>query len=74
MQGFNEFSQEGFGAHSEDKLVSQFMQTEFLCHKMSQNSTVTTVSYYTDCTSKFFGQTQKNLYSSCISTLNNIKS
>ena len=33
-----------FGAHSEAKLVSQFMQTKFFCHKMSQNSTVCPVS------------------------------
>ena len=44
--------QGGFGAHSKPKLVSQFMQTKFLCHKMSQNSTVFSVSYYRDCTSK----------------------
>ena len=41
--------QGGFGAHSEAKLVSQFMQTKFLCHKMSQNSTVLTVSSSSDC-------------------------
>ena len=41
--------QEGFGAHSEAKLVSQFMQTKFLCHKMSQNSTIFSVSYSRDC-------------------------
>ena len=39
----------GFGAHSEPKLVSQFMQTNVLCHKMSQNSTIFSVSYYRDC-------------------------
>ena len=39
-----------FGAHSEPKLVSQFLQTKFLCHKMSQNSTVFSVSYSSDCT------------------------
>ena len=43
--------QGGFGAHSEAKLVSQFMQTKFLCHKMSQNSTVLTVSSSSDCIS-----------------------
>ena len=32
--------QGGFGAHSEAKLVSQFMETKFLCHKMAQKSTV----------------------------------
>ena len=42
--------QGGFGAHSEAKIVSQFMQTKFLCHKMSKNSTVFSVSYYRDCT------------------------
>ena len=41
--------QGGFRAHSEAKLVSQFMQGKFLRHKMSQNSSVMTVSYYTDC-------------------------
>ena len=41
--------QGGFGAHSEAKLVSQFMQTKFLGHKMSQNSTVLTVSSSSDC-------------------------
>ena len=41
--------QGGFGLHSESKLVSQFMQTKFLCHKMSQNSTVFPVSYSRDC-------------------------
>ena len=41
--------QGGFGEHSEAKLFSQFMQTKFLCHKMSQNSTVFSVSYYRDC-------------------------
>ena len=41
--------QGGFGAHSEAKLFSQFMQTKFLCHKMSQNSTIFSVSYYRDC-------------------------
>ena len=41
--------QGGFGAHSEAKLVSQFMQTKFLCHKMSHNSTVLTVSSFNDC-------------------------
>ena len=42
--------QEGFGAHSEPKLVSQFMHTKFLCHEMFQNSTVFSVSYSRDCT------------------------
>ena len=42
--------QGGFGAHSEAKLVSQFMQTKFLWHKMSQNSTVLTVSSSSECT------------------------
>ena len=42
--------QVGFGAHSEAKLVSQFMQTKSFCHKMSQNSTVFSVSYSSDCT------------------------
>ena len=32
--------QYGFGAYSEVKLISQFMQTKFLCHKVTQNSTV----------------------------------
>ena len=32
--------QGGFGAHSEAKLVTQFLPTKFLCHKMSQNSIV----------------------------------
>ena len=41
--------QGGFGAHSESKLVSQFMQTKFLCHKTSQNSTVFPISYSRDC-------------------------
>ena len=41
--------QGGFGAYSEAKLVSQFMPTKFLCHKMSQNSTVFSVSYSRDC-------------------------
>ena len=40
--------QGGFGAHSEAKLFSQFMQTKFLCHKMSQNSTAFSVSYSSD--------------------------
>ena len=38
-----------FGAHSEAKLVSQFMQTKFLCHKNSQNTPIFSVSYYRDC-------------------------
>ena len=42
--------QGGFGAHSEAKFGAQFMQTKFLCHKMSQNSTVLTVSSSSDCT------------------------
>ena len=41
--------QGGFGAHSEAKLVSQFMETKCLSHKMSQNSTVISVSYYRGC-------------------------
>ena len=41
--------QGGFGAHFEAKFGSQFMQTKFLCHKMSQNSTVLTVSSSSDC-------------------------
>ena len=48
--------QGGFGAHSEATLVSQFMQTKFLCHKMSQNSTVFSVSYSRDCTYKNLSQ------------------
>ena len=43
--------QGGFGAHSEARLVSQFMQTKFLCLTMSQNSTIFSVSYYRDCRS-----------------------
>ena len=39
--------QVGFGAHFDAKLVSQFMQTKFLCHKMPPNSTVFPVSYST---------------------------
>ena len=47
--------QGGFGAHSEPKLVSQFLQTKFLCHETPQNSTVFSVSYSRDCsTTKFF--------------------
>ena len=42
--------QEGFGANFEAKLVSQFMQTKFLCHKKSQNTPIFSVSYYSDCT------------------------
>ena len=42
--------QEDFGKHFKAKLVSQFMQTKFSCHKMSQNSTVLAVSYSSDCT------------------------
>ena len=41
--------QAGFGAHSEDKLVSQFMQTKFLCHKKSQNTPILSVSYLSHC-------------------------
>ena len=40
--------QGGFGAHSEAKLVSQFLPTKFLCHKMSQNNTVFSISYSRD--------------------------
>ena len=43
--------QVGFRAHFEAKLVSQFMQTKFLCHKLSQSSTVFSVSYSRDCIS-----------------------
>ena len=43
--------QGGFGAHSETKLVKQFLQTKLLCNKMSQNSTVRPVSSYSDCIS-----------------------
>ena len=42
-------SQGGFGAYSEAKLVSQFLQKNFKCDKMSQNSTVFSVSYSSDC-------------------------
>ena len=42
--------QKGFGAHFGAKLVSQFMQTKFLCHKMSQKSAVFLVLYSRDCT------------------------
>ena len=41
--------QAGFGAHSEAKLVSQFMQTKFLCHKKSQNTPILSVSYLSHC-------------------------
>ena len=41
--------QGGFGKYSNAKQVSQFMQTKFSCHKMSQNSTVLAVSYSSDC-------------------------
>ena len=41
--------QAGFGADSEAKLVSQFMQTKFLCHKKSQNTPILSVSYLSDC-------------------------
>ena len=36
--------QGGFGKYSNAKQVSQFMQTKFSCHKMSQNSTICPVS------------------------------
>ena len=53
----------GFGAHSNSKLVSQFLQTIFMCHKMSQNSTVFSVSYSSDCrwTSSLIKKYTKNL-------------
>ena len=43
--------QGGFGAHSKAKLVSQFMQTKFLCHKKSQSKPILSVSYLSHCTS-----------------------
>ena len=42
--------QGGFGEHSKAKWVTQFLQTEYLGHKMSQNTTVWPVSYSSDCT------------------------
>ena len=46
----------GFGAHSEANLVSQFMQTKFLGHKMSQNSTIISKSIVRNCTCRSFGR------------------
>ena len=42
--------QEGFGAHSKAKQVSQIMQKKFLSHKNSQNTPILSVSYLSDCT------------------------
>ena len=54
--------QEGFGAHNEAKLVSQFIQTKILCHKMSQNSTAFSVSYYMDCKTGFFSSEEFHVH------------
>ena len=53
-------SQGDFGAHSDVKLVSQFMQTKCLRQKMVQNSTIISKSIVRDCIQLWFPEGGNN--------------